>query len=364
VDAIAAEALATLTTAMTSLLPAPSDPGIPHSVMVLPVRITRTGLGGFVGIHPDPQGEVVGRRVSARVNVSVGAQNANGLDAAVSQVTQAVMLTGRDELAQLGIHRLSVLELGPRPEPQQGGPPAAARRDVAFDVIYEFLKLPDQAGGIIETIPLDIDATTASNDPRVLLRGPFIAQSLDLFEVLDDAAAGTAAPSAWTFDAAAEAIRQSSDIRGGSDTPNADKPGTYLVLRPSPLRPALRDFTIASEMLSSSQGGVGFVFRFVDSDNFYFALLDSRTGFRMFGKKVNGAFAALEDGGLDTNAGFTTNALMRVRLVAQGDAFTMLIDGATVLEGRDGEIAAAGRVGFMTRHCTGARFFDVMLVGL
>ncbi len=364
VDAIAVEAVASLTTALTSLLPAPpADPALAPSILVTPLRIMPTGLGGFAGLHPEPQGEVLGRRVSARVTVRVAAANDAALDGVVRQVTQAVMTTGRDELAQLGFLKLGILQLGERPT-RPAGPPAPLRRDVDFDVLYEFLKLPEDTGGIIQAIPLDIDATLSSNDPRVLMRGPFLANTLNAFDVIDDAAAGTGAPSAWTFDAAEQAIRQSADIRGGTDAATPNKPGTYLVLRSTPLRRPVRDFSLAAELRSSAVGGIGFVFRFQDVNNFHFALLDSRTGFRLLAKKVAGAFESLTEGGLDAAAGFTVGALMRLRLVAQADVFRLVLDGETILEGRDNTPALAGRVGFLTRHCTGARFFDLELVEL
>jgi hypothetical protein len=363
VDAIAVEALANLTTAMTSLLPPPADPALAPSILVTPLRITPTGVGGFTGMHPDPEGEVLGRRVSARVTVSVAAQNTAGLNGAVTQVTHAVMSAGRDELSQMGILRLGVLELGAQPVPAQG-PPSPVRRDIAFDVLYEFLKVPEEAGGVITTIPLDIDSTQASNDPRVLFEGAFLPNALNLFDVVDDAAASTAAPSSWTYDVSAGAIRQSSLIRGGAEGATPSKPGTLLLLRTSPARPAVRDFSLGAGMLSESAGGIGFVFRFIDAGNFYFALLDSRSNFRLLAKKVAGAFAVLDAGGLDDARGFTVGMPMQVRLTAQENSFQLRIDGVTVLEGEDDDIDAAGRVGFMTRNCNGARFFNMKLVRL
>jgi hypothetical protein len=338
---------------------------LPTTLLVTPVRVSPTGLGGFAGLHPEPQGEIFGRRVRARVTVTVAASSVNGIDAAMANVTRAVLSTARSELAQLGIHKLATAELGPRPaQVQGGGPQAAARRDVIFDVDYEFLKLPEETGGLIQTIPLDLDATLASNDPRVLVSGPFPPNALDRFEVVDDPAATTTAPSSWGFDATESAIVQTAAIRGGTNTPTPNKPGTLLLLRPSPVRLPVRDFSLAGEMLSTAQGGIGFVFRYIDVDNYSFALLDSRTGFRRIAKKSGGSFVAMADGGLDTDAGFGLGELMRVRLVAQAGAIRMLIDGATVLEARDDGPFEAGRVGLMTRHCTGGRFYDLTLLAL
>lgn len=333
-------------------------------MLVTPVKISPTGIGGYVGHHADPHGDVIGRRITARVTMNVAAASAATLDDEVQRVAQTVLSAARRELAQLGILKLSLLELGPRPATTTGGPPATPRRDVAFDVLYEFLKLPESAGGIIQTIPLDIESALSAHEPRMLLGGPFVADPLADFDIVDDPAATTAAPSNWSFDSALQGIRQTSAIRGGPDTSQPNQPGTYLLLRATPARPLVRDFSLAASMDATVIGGIGLVFRFSDVDNFYYALLDSRTGFRRMGKKVGGTFAALQQGGLDDGAGFQIDTLMRVRLVAEGSAFRLLVDGELVLEAQDEGLTGAGRVGLMVRHCTDARFFDFTLLSL
>ncbi len=362
-DTIAIEAIANLTTAMRSLLPPTSDPALAMSVLVTPQRVGMTGLGGYVGNHPAPQGEVHGRRIAARVIVNVAATDVAGLDLVIARTTQAVMTTGREELAALGFLRLAFVELGPRPTPAPG-PPRPQRQDLTFDVLYEFLKLPDVAGGVIDTIPLDLESTLAANDPRTLRKGEFPSSALDAFDVFDDPAATIAAPSSWSFAAADNAITQTSAIHGGPEGPAPEKPGTSLVLRATPTRPAITDLTMAATMRSDAVGGLGFVFRFVDLDNYSFAILDSRAGFRRIARKSGGTFVALAEGGLDDTRGYATGTLMRLRLVAQQDEVRLVLDGETILEGRDTAPPVAGRVGFLTRNCTGARFFDLTLVRL
>jgi hypothetical protein len=158
-------------------------------------------------------------------------------------------------------------------------------------------------------------------------------------------------------------VLQTSAIRGGPNSSDPSKAGTYLVLRSTPARPPVSDFSVATTLDATAAGGIGVVFRFTDPDNFYYALLDSRTGFRRIGKKVEGAFAALDQGGLDDDNGFAINQVMRVRLVAEGALFRLLIDGETVLEGSDSDLID-GRVGLMARDCVGARFFDFTLLEL
>jgi hypothetical protein len=347
---------------MSSLLPPPPSPALTPALLVTPVRIAPTGIGGFVGLHPDPEGDVVGRRVTARVVLSVPASNADGLDAAVQQVTQRVLSAARSELAQLGILKLSLLELGPRPLQPGGGPPETPRRDVSFDVLYEFLKLPDAPSGVIQSVALDLESSFTT-EPSTLYSTPFVTNPLADFDVFDDPAALTGEPSIWSFDAAQRSVVQGSPIRGGPNTNAPAKPGTYLVLRTTPARPEVSNCSIAAELETTTPGGIGFVFRFVDVDNFYYVLLDGQLGFRRIGKKVAGSFGALQEGGLDSTSGFPTNQVRRVRLVAEGSAFRVLLDGEPVLEGQDDELDS-GRVGFMVRNCTGARFFDLTLLKL
>jgi hypothetical protein len=55
---------------------------------------------------------------------------------------------------------------------------------------------------------------------------------------------------------------------------------------------------------------------------------------------------------------------MRVRLIAEGLQFRLVLDGETVLEAADADLTNAGRVGFFVHNCTGARFFDFTLLQL
>lgn len=359
-DALAVEALAQLTTAMTSLLPPPPGPGLQPSVLVTPVRIVPTGLGGLAGTSAAPLGDVLGRRVEAKVSVMVPAADDAGLDGAVAGVTQAVLAADRADLGLLGILQLSLDGLGPRPVRVSGGPPPAPKREVEFAVLYEFLKPPVAGGDAITEIPVDV-AQSRTDGARVVVRGAFTAASLAEYDVVDDPAATQSAPSAWAFDAAQEALVQSTRIRGGTGTATPRKPGTYLVLKVTPTRPVLADFSLASEVRSSADGGLGFVFRYQGPDDFYFVLLDSAGGYRIMGRKAAGSFRSLDTGGLDAAASFTVGALMRLRLEVEGSVFRLYLDGAEVLVGEDANLGAPGRVGLMTRANDGAAFFDLTL---
>jgi len=53
-DAIDSEALASLTAAVESFLPDVDDPSVQLVLLVAPVHITPTGLGGFIGANENP----------------------------------------------------------------------------------------------------------------------------------------------------------------------------------------------------------------------------------------------------------------------------------------------------------------------
>ncbi|MBE0617578.1 MAG: hypothetical protein IH608_06595, partial [Proteobacteria bacterium] len=56
VDPLAELALGALDAAVAGLLPASVPAGLSRSVRILPARISGTGLGGYIGSHPEPQG--------------------------------------------------------------------------------------------------------------------------------------------------------------------------------------------------------------------------------------------------------------------------------------------------------------------
>jgi hypothetical protein len=348
---------------METLLPIAPDPDFQATLAVVPLRVTPTGIGGFVGVNAEPIGDVVGRRLQARVDVTVRADDLDGLGAAVADVSRSLLGASAADLRGQGILRMSLDETGESTVTGQGAN-QVARRELGFTVLFEHLRLPEEGEGVIETVPLMIDSGSTEQGGRVLLSSRFIEGSLAWFEVLDDPLATQFGPSAWEFDAAAGVIRQTSNIQGGSFEINPNKPGTYLVLRDTPGMVTPRDFVLSAELSSDDEDALGFVFRFADVDNFYFMLLDDRRDYRMIGRKVAGAFEALDPPAVDPRPGFVPGEIRSVRLAAQGDAFRLHLDGELVLEASDAALPGPGRVGFMCRANTAASFHRIDLVAL
>ena len=350
---LADEAIDGLTAVVASLLPAGGDPALRPLALVSPLRIAPTGLGGFVGLNDDPPGDILGRRLKASVAVTVRASTAGALNDAVKNVTKAFLAADRQALLEQGILKLALEEVGPAADGN-----GASQRELRFTVLYEFVKRPSELeGGVIEEVPLDLDADLTGRMPRRLLTAALTESSLEWFEVVDDPKATKSAPSAWRWIEAEEAIGEISGIWGGvTSVANANKPGTYLVLRAVPGRPPVRNFVLRSILRSRDDRGIGLVFRWRDVDNFYFFLMDNGRGYRMLCRKLGGTFEQLATPAIDTERSYRPGHTYRVKLVALGSLFRLFLDGDLVLEGEDPSLAEPGRVGFMS-HANDNGFF-------
>lgn len=352
------EALAGLTAGVEALLPPQADPDLRPALTLASARLAPSGVGGFVASSPDPVGEIRGCRVDATVLVTVRAPSAADLGASVSAVTRSLLGADRAALASRGIQRVSLGEAEARPPPTG---PLATRRDLSFRVLYEHLRGPAAAEGVIEAIPLSVEAGRSGRAPRTWSRSGFAAGDLSLFDVVDDPLAGTGAPSQWAVNEAESRLEQRSRIRGGPNALGPQKPGTYLILRAG--APAFGDHVLHTCVTSEDTGGAGVVFRWVDVDNFYFFLMDQAGGYRLLGKKVGGVFSALDVPAQDASKGYDLGRSYDLRVTAAGDHFQVCLDGRPALEGRDGS-HARGRVGLLSRNDNRAWFHRLAVTEL
>jgi hypothetical protein len=354
-DPVAEEAFTGLADALGSLLPPADDPALAPGLTINPVRIRPTGLGGYVGPHVEPDGDVVGRFLEVKALVEVKAASLAGLDAAVGTVTRALVGAGRDDLRAAGILRLELDELGDKTPPPE--PTDNASQAVSFAIAYEFLKEPAEGGGVIAEVPLDLELT-GENEPRVLISSAFDNDPLDAFEVVDDPLATTNAPSQWAYAATEQRLEQQAAISGGTTAVNANKPGTYLVLRQTPSRPLVQDLILRAELSSDSDEGIGLVFRYRDANNFCFFLMNQAKGYRLLARKLAGSFSQIT---LDATTGYSVGRVYVAKLVARGDAIEVSLDGAPVLQGVETALLGQGRVGFMSVRNPQARFYSIDL---
>lgn len=196
---------------------------------------------------------------------------------------------------------------------------------------------------------------------RAAVSDAFSADPLPDFDVVDDSGAASSAPSNWTYDAANQLVRQTSNIYGGAGGTSPDKPGTYLVRKTSTEWPDQRDLVLRCRLNSGDDDGIGMIFRYQDEDNFYFFLMDAQRNYRRLGKKQAGVFRELETAAVDTTSGYTLNQDYELTIAAVGDAFKVYLDDVEILEGRDRSIQEPGRVGFYAWGNTGARFHNLFV---
>ena len=155
-DGINLETLDGLRQALESLLPEAEDPSLAPELLLTPQHFVPTGLGGFVGLHDTPPGEIYGRRLAAVVSITVRARTDAALHDAANAVTRSLVTADRPTLRTLGILSLSLAGMGPQWSQGTGGNRIVGR-EITASVLYEYLKLPEEAGEVIQQIPIHLE---------------------------------------------------------------------------------------------------------------------------------------------------------------------------------------------------------------
>jgi hypothetical protein len=155
-DAISGEALTALNTTIQMIFAGVSPT---PTIEIIPLKVVPAGLGGYIGLHHAPEGDIVARRIDATVRVSVTSGNQNTLNAAVLDINQRILGMTRAERLAVGLQQVKVV-------PIISDTPPSNTRVLAFAINYEFVKNPTEAGDIIQQIPVTLTAQlpTASGD--------------------------------------------------------------------------------------------------------------------------------------------------------------------------------------------------------
>jgi hypothetical protein len=360
-DLISNEALAGLRDLLEGMLPGVTNPAHEPRLSFAGTRITPIGLGGFIAVNDDPKGAIYGRRIETGAVITVKSADDEQLSNVIGDITEIFLTQDRQTLFQNGLCRIELNELGPVTTTGQGNNMVSAR-EVNFSVLYEYVKLPDAPEGVMDEIPLDFDLDLSEGSAQFLINTGFDENSLDLFDVVDDPLAVLGGSSDWAYNAGEFRIEQLGDTHGGDLLPSPDKAGTYLLLKQTAQRPLVQDFVLSAEIASGDPDGVGFVFRFQDTDNFYYFLISARHNYRLMGKKIAGEFSALDTPGLDDTQGFDINEKYQVKLIVQDSRFTLFIDDDLALQGEDSSITQAAKVGFACHNNNQAFFYRIKLI--
>ncbi len=321
--------------------------------LIKPEHVKPIGIGGYIGIHDNPQGDIFGTHLASELQVFVEGDNSAEANERTQELIKEVLGIERKELFQSGIQRIILKDVLLQSDKE---------RQVIFSLLFEHLELPEDTEGIIETVPINLALDHNSFELREIISSGFMDGSLDWFDVIDDPLAGSSTPSNWQYNDAESRIEQLSGIRGGPSSPeNPLKPGTYLVLKETPERPLLKNFIMRALVSSDDDDGLGVVFRFQDENNFYFFLMDSDDNYRLLGKKAQGEFQMFEIPALDNLRGYTPGKLHNIEIVVLEKDFRIFFDKKLALAGQDLSITAAGRVGFMSRSNEKAYFHKIEL---
>lgn len=357
-----AEALDALNNRLATLLPsidAPLDP----EILITPERTHAAGIGGYVGKHPDPFGEIHARRVKAQVIVRVKADSVAGLSAMEANITRALVAASPNALRTQGIFRITRdTDFQSTVLSADDGLGANAGRDLRFQVDFEYRRLPDAPAGVIEDLFIDTLLHRTDNKPDELYYNRFLDDPLADFTPFDDPEANNG-PGQWAYDSDQHTIIQTSPITGGSNGFNASKRGTLLVLNPSLASSTPANWLLHAQM-DASHGGLGLIFNFQDINNYHFLLLNLPTPYTLLARKSQGEFSFMDEGGQAQGVSYTADETLNIRLARQGDEYSVRINDEFTLTARDHSGDPPGSVGLFCRNNATARFRSLRWIAL
>lgn len=192
---------------------------------------------------------------------------------------------------------------------------------------------------------------------RAAAHDEFATDPLAGFESVDDPGAVIGA-GAWSYDATDKLVRQESNTHDpASQNTDPRKPGAMLLGREN-LWPARRNLLLRTKFVSDGNG-LGVVFRYQDSDNFYYCLMDATLGYCRLGKKVGGVFAECATPAVDLATSYVPGQTYELSVAMVDDALVAALDGVPLVSGVDHSIVAAGRFGFFTWNNPTARFLEL-----
>lgn len=184
----------------------------------------------------------------------------------------------------------------------------------------------------------------ACPQPAALLTEDFSDGSLDGWTVVD---VGTSnGPSAWSISGGQ--AYQSANIAGH---PSSGRGGTYLVYDAGV---DWSDYRLSLRLRSADDDGIGVVFRYTDSDNYYGLLMHSQLGFRQLVRREDGELTIFDQDTVPYEVGDT----YLVEIEVSGSQIAVYLDGVQVLAADDGS-HESGTIGFQSDANDKSYFDDV-----
>ena len=349
-DAVSVQALAALETAVSALLPSDVPNGLTRRIRVVAQQLRPLGMGAYVGRHSEPAASLHGRRVAARVDVDIDGGADNTAQAYASALSGRMLAQTRTDFATSGLQRIRSL-------------PGTDRRALAFDVDFEFVFVPQDGEGLIETLALENFANVTPYRTRlraVFDAGTFAAQPdpqaalLADFATADDPQA--APPGAWSLALAAPAaiVQTAATAAGPTALDDPQKAGAQLLWRPRGAAFALSRFVASVTVESASPDGIGIVFARRAADDYFVFLASQRHGYHLFGRRRPAGWQTLAAApagfAIGTPQQFVIGAFDTTLFAQLGEQRTLT---ASVAEA---DAPGAGEIGLLTHANAAARF--------
>jgi hypothetical protein len=116
------------------------------------------------------------------------------------------------------------------------------------------------------------------------------------------------------------------------------------------------DYRVSVKIRSSDNDGVGLMFRYQDSENYYRFSWNSHHKYRRLEKQVGGVFKVLAQDSVTYKTGQT----YALQIVAQGSSLKVLIDGQTIFSVTDTSLSE-GTIALYSHYNMGSSFDDVFV---
>jgi hypothetical protein len=158
------EILASLQVVLSQVLPDDLDGSIAIASTLLPISVKPSGIGSFIATNADPVGDIQGYHMEADAQIRVSTTDTlASLDVALARLMAAFSGLTRRRSLELGILRLGAAKIDPEVRQSGQGNSAILEQKVTFRIVYEFLKIPADTEGIIQTVPLTVELLNASD---------------------------------------------------------------------------------------------------------------------------------------------------------------------------------------------------------
>ena len=149
------EALDHLKIILQILVPDFSATDIDCFVIVNPLHFAPSGIGGLVGINANNDNEIYGVKVNAQVNITLQAQSREEINNALATVSGALTGAEKKVLKEQGILEISLEKIDDLLSHNKGQKTYMSI-DLIFKLLFEYLKVPESGGDIIQEIPTSV----------------------------------------------------------------------------------------------------------------------------------------------------------------------------------------------------------------